>query len=135
LEIVAAWILLALIVGATANARGRTPIGWFFLAVTASPVVGIVLLLWLPKVVASPIARGVRAERRWWPIARRTTEFRSQSQIPVFKAEAVFAGIPYRLLAGGAVQAMMPGGLVQFRSVELFRAAAARVDYRDLEVQ
>jgi hypothetical protein len=41
-----------------------------------------------------------------------------------FETEAVLRGFPYRVRENGTVEAMMTGGLVQFRDMEQFRAAA-----------
>jgi ribosomal protein S27E len=41
-----------------------------------------------------------------------------------FEAEAVLRGFPYRVRENGSIEAMMAGGLVHFRDMEQFRAAA-----------
>jgi Superinfection immunity protein len=41
-----------------------------------------------------------------------------------FETEAVLRGFPYRVRENGTVEAMMTGGLVHFRDMEQFRAAA-----------
>ena len=59
----------------------------------------------------------------------------SQSQ-PVFKPDAVLKGFPYRLLEDGTVDAMMTGGLVRFRDMEQFRAAAeGRDEVQNVQVK
>jgi hypothetical protein len=50
---------------------------------------------------------------------------------PQFEPTAVLKGFPYRLLRDGTVEAMMTGGLVHFRNMILFRAAA---EGRDAEM-
>ena len=48
MEIFLFWIVLAVIVGVVANARGRSGIGWFFLsALLLSPLLGLILVLCL----------------------------------------------------------------------------------------
>ncbi len=42
------WLTLAVIVGVAANTRGRSPVGWFFLAVVFSPLLAGLLVLALP---------------------------------------------------------------------------------------
>jgi hypothetical protein len=42
------WILLAFCVAAAANARGRNPIGWFFISVLLSPLISLLLLIAFP---------------------------------------------------------------------------------------
>jgi hypothetical protein len=48
LIIVIFWLILAIIVGAAANARGRSGAGWFILAVVVSPLIAVLMLLAFP---------------------------------------------------------------------------------------
>jgi hypothetical protein len=57
MEIILIWLGLALVVGVAANTRGRSGIGWFFLAVLISPLIAGLLVLALPKVVAASPGR------------------------------------------------------------------------------
>jgi hypothetical protein len=41
-----------------------------------------------------------------------------------FEPEAVYSNIPYRVLPDSSIEAMMPGGLVKFKNLDLFLAAA-----------
>src|SRR5262245_49133093 len=43
------WIAFCIIISVAANTRGRSPLGWFVLAVAISPLLGGLLLLALPK--------------------------------------------------------------------------------------
>jgi hypothetical protein len=43
----------------------------------------------------------------------------------VFEPDGVYAGIPYKTLPTGRVEAMLHGGLVRFRSMEQFTAATS----------
>jgi len=43
------WLALAVIVGVTANTRGREAVLWFFLAAIISPLIAGLLLLVLPR--------------------------------------------------------------------------------------
>jgi hypothetical protein len=101
------WVLvylgLAVVVGVAANTRGRSGLGWFLLALLISPLISGLLALALPRVgrLATP-----------------------QQTDRLFEPEGVLRGFPYRLLQNGTVEAMMTGGLVHFRTMELFRAAA-----------
>jgi hypothetical protein len=100
------WIILylvfAIIVGVAANTRGRGGFGWFILAVLTSPLIAGLLVLALPRLnVSAPI----KAET-------------------VFEADAVIAGIPYRIIRGGMIEAMTKNGLVRFRNMDQFRASA-----------
>ena len=45
MEIFFGWLLLSVVVAVAANARGRSGIGWFFLALVISPVFALVLVL------------------------------------------------------------------------------------------
>ena len=101
------WFGLAIIVGVAANTRGRSGFGWFVFAILLSPLISGLLLLALPRV-----------ER-----VTETEAALSKSQ-PAFSPEGVIKGFPYRLLEDGTVDAMMTGGLVRFRDMEQFRAAA-----------
>ena len=103
--IIFTWIVFAIIVGIAADMRGRNGFGWFTIAILLSPLIAGLLLLALPCV----------------ELATKTAL--SQPQ-PAFKPEGVLKGLPYRLLEDGTVDAMMTGGLVHFRDMEQFRAAA-----------
>jgi hypothetical protein len=46
------WLVLAIIVGIAANTRGRNGVAWFLLAVVISPLLGGLLVLALPRLVA-----------------------------------------------------------------------------------
>lgn len=45
MEILAIWLVFAIIVGVVANGRGRSAIGWFLLALLISPLIAIIVLL------------------------------------------------------------------------------------------
>ncbi len=101
------WVLLylglAVVVGVAANTRGRSGFGWFLLALLISPLISGLLVLALPRV--GPIAAPPQPDHS-------------------FEPEAVLKGFPYRLRESGTIDAMMTGGLVHFRDMEQFRAAA-----------
>lgn len=54
MEIAISWLLLALIVAVAAQARGRSGAGWFLIALVASPVIGLLLVLVLPSRANQP---------------------------------------------------------------------------------
>jgi hypothetical protein len=123
------WISFSIIVAVAANTRGRSGFGWFLLALLISPLISGLLVLALPRVQRVPEVR----------LSRPTHSIQSENQIPtpsqgsnhsekVFVPDGVFAGIPYKAIDGGAVIAMLPGGLVHFRTMELFVAAATGGD-------
>ena len=41
-----------------------------------------------------------------------------------FEPEGVYSSIPYRVLPDSSIEAMMPGGLVKFKNMDLFLAAS-----------
>lgn len=43
------WFIFAVVVGICGSSRGRSGIGWFFLAALLSPVLMLILLLVLPR--------------------------------------------------------------------------------------
>ena len=90
---VVVWIVLALMVGFAANARGRGPIAWFFLAVILSPLIAIIFLIAFPA---------VRADDR---------------------LQSNDTGIPYRIVDGGRVEALTSSGKLIFRDMKSFTAA------------
>lgn len=42
-----------------------------------------------------------------------------------FESDGVYTGIPYRVLSDSSIEAMLPGGLVKFKNMDQFLAAAA----------
>jgi hypothetical protein len=78
---------------------------WFLFSLLISPLIGGLLVLALPRVGQVP-------------------ETALSQRQAAFKPEGVLKGFPYRLLENGTVDAMMTGGLVHFRDMEQFRAAA-----------
>lgn len=49
MEIFLLWVIFAVVIGIGASTRGRSGFGWFVLAMFISPVIGLVLLLLLPR--------------------------------------------------------------------------------------
>src|SRR5690242_11909731 len=41
-----------------------------------------------------------------------------------FEPEGVYCSIPYRVLPDNSIEAMMPGGLVKFKNLDLFLASS-----------
>lgn len=73
------WLVLAVAVGAAANARGRSGIGWFILAVLISPVLALIFLIALPsrrgeRITREQMAIDDRVLRRNTERSRRETE-------------------------------------------------------------
>lgn len=49
MEIFLLWIVFSVVIGIGASQRGRSGFGWFVLSVLISPLIGLVLLLLLPR--------------------------------------------------------------------------------------
>ena len=43
------WLIFCVVVGVIASARNRSGIGWFFVSVLISPVLGLILVMCLPR--------------------------------------------------------------------------------------
>src|SRR5271169_354769 len=93
MEIFVIWTAVAIVGAIVAKNRGRSDIGWFFLCLLLTPL-AILVLLALPSMKPSG-----------------------------FEAEAFYKGTPYRPEAGGGIEAMLPGGEVNFRNMEEFTTA------------
>jgi hypothetical protein len=44
------WLILSAAVGAAASSRGRNGIGWFFISLSLSPIIALLLLIAFPVV-------------------------------------------------------------------------------------
>lgn len=116
MEVVFFWLLFSLVVGVAANTRGRSGIGWFFLAAVISPLIAGLFVVALPR---------LKAETRVGPIfVDRPGPPKLTAPHAAFEPEGVYAGFPYRVLGDGAVEAMTPGGLIRFKQMEHFVAMA-----------
>ena len=49
MEIALVWFVFAMLVGAAASSRGRSGFGWFLLSCIISPLLGLLLLIAVPK--------------------------------------------------------------------------------------
>jgi hypothetical protein len=56
MEFVLFWIGLAVVAGVAANARGRSGIGWFFLSLVISPVIGLLAVLVMRRIEPEGVA-------------------------------------------------------------------------------
>jgi hypothetical protein len=92
------WLLFALVVAVAAESRGRFGLGWFFLAVLLSPLIGLILVLVLPN---------SRHERLIADIAANRDNVRPDARSGPFEPDGVYADIPYRVLGDGSVEALM----------------------------
>lgn len=48
------WIILAIVIGVIAGARGRSGFGWFLISVLLSPLIGLILVALLPSLKDRP---------------------------------------------------------------------------------
>src|SRR5262245_57853135 len=103
MEIFILWLLLAIVVGIAARARGRSGFAFFILAVILSPLIGLIIVLVLPN---------LRHERLLLKVAGHR-----ERNIP-FEPEGMYGDIPYRVTRSGAVEALMPGSVVRFKSAD-----------------
>ncbi|MGF6309943.1 phosphotransferase system glucose/maltose/N-acetylglucosamine-specific IIC component [Bradyrhizobium sp. i1.8.4] len=99
MEIFFFWFALSIVVGVAANARGRDGFGWFVLAIVLTPVIALLLVLVMKRKDSQP-AKGA-----------------------AFQADGVLAGIPYRSLSDGSIEAVMQGATVRFVDYPRFAAA------------
>jgi hypothetical protein len=104
------WAAGAIIVGVAANTRGRSGGGWFLLACVISPLLAGLLVLALP--------------RRDVMIASQSANTKKLPVPDAFEPESVYAGLPYRVIEGGAIDALMSGTRVRFKTIDQFKAAA-----------
>jgi hypothetical protein len=94
------WVGISIAVAVAADSKGRSAVGWFFLALLISPLIAGLIILALPS------ADSKAAEQR-----------------KQFQAQAIYKGTPYRVRPAGNIEAMLPGGAVIFRNMEEFSAA------------
>ena len=50
------WFIFAVLVGVAAASRGRSGLGWWFLSMLLSPLIGIIMVAILPSLKPSPAA-------------------------------------------------------------------------------
>jgi hypothetical protein len=103
MEIAFFWFAFAIVVGVAASSRGRNGFGWFILAVLISPLIGLLLVLVMPN---------------------RRLELLSDGKPPQpFEPDGIHAGIPYRVMRDGSINAVMQGATVRFADHDKFAAA------------
>ena len=87
------WFAFAIVVGVAAKARGRDGVGWFVLALIISPLIGLLLVLVMrPKVLEPAVVTSGQP----------------------FEPDGIHAGIPYRVMQDGSVNAIIQGATVRF---------------------
>lgn len=81
------WFIGSIVVGVVASVRGRSGFGWFLFAALLSPLLGLLLVLVLPRPNS------------------------------VFRPDGMLGQTPFRTLPSGEVEALLQGAPVRFRSV------------------
>ena len=64
---IACWGLGALLTAGLAYRKGRSPLAWFLLAWTITPVLALALVWWRPRDTEGLTRRRVRQGERWCP--------------------------------------------------------------------
>jgi hypothetical protein len=100
MEIAFLWFAFAIVVGVAADARGRHGVGWFFLALIISPVIAFLLVLVMRRQETAPTLT-----------------------VQPFEPDGIHAGIPYRVMHDGSINAIMQGANVRFADHAKFSAA------------
>jgi len=97
------WIGFSIVVAVAASARGRTGILWFLLSLLISPLIALLLVLFM--------------ELKNVPSAA------PPPSIPdaAFEPDSVYAGIPYRLSPDGSIEAVIQGARMWFSDFKNLR--------------
>lgn len=111
------WFVLCLCIAGAASERGREGAAWFFLAFFLSPLIAVILLLAFPNLKHEQMLRemanaSVRPPALPPPLP----------QGP-FEPDGIYAGIPYRVTADAAVEAIIQGAIVRFKDFDRFTNA------------
>ncbi|MCK1693679.1 hypothetical protein [Bradyrhizobium sp. 144] len=110
------WLVLCICIAAAASERGREGPPWFFLAFFFSPLIAAVLLAVFPNLKQEQLMRQMAASAR--PPALPPP----LPQGP-FEPDGIYAGIPYRVTADAAIEAIIQGATVRFRDFDRFTSA------------
>jgi hypothetical protein len=102
MEIAFLWFAFAVVVGIAASARGRNGAGWFVLALIISPVIALLLVL---------------------VMRRQESEAPPALAAQPFEPDGIHAGIPYRVMHDGSINAIIQGSTVRFADHAKFSAA------------
>ena len=129
--VLAFWLIAAIVVAIAADARGRSGIGWFVIAVFLSPLIGLVLVLVIPNLkIERTLAAGAALQRRNSPPPMPVAAFGGKAdRITVdrsprpFEPDGVFNGVPYRVADDGSIHAIMQESIVRFRDFDKFTGA------------
>jgi hypothetical protein len=141
MELLALWCVFCVLVAVAANARGRSAVLWFLLALVISPLIAGLLVILMrnlrqERLIISSKSRRVPAptylnptrtvdldappKARWGGKASRVTIDRTPKP---FEPDGIYAGIPYRVADDGSIDAMMQGAVVRFRDLDRFTTA------------
>jgi hypothetical protein len=132
------WLIFTGVVAAAAEARGRSGVGWFFVASFVSPLIGILLLLVFPNLKHERLLEAAISERGKVgpaaihlpppPLPKASLGGRADrvtiDRTPrPFEPDGVYAGVPYRVVDDGSIDAIMQGSMVRFRNFDKFTGA------------
>jgi hypothetical protein len=134
MEIFIVWLVFAFVVAIAASGRGRSWVGWFFISVVLSPLVGLILVLVLSNLRHEQLLKTLAGRAPAQPrpsLGSKSSRVKIDRSDRPFAPDGVYAGAPYRVERDGTITAMMSGGLVAFRSVEQFQAAMDGKTFRD----
>lgn len=123
------WLILSVLVGVVAEARGRSGTGFFFLSLFLSPLIGVIFALAMPNLKHQAMLERL-AQRTAMPpplpaaslLGRADRVTIDRSPRP-FEPDGVFTGIPYRVAADGSIEAIMQGAMVRFADYDRFISA------------
>jgi hypothetical protein len=131
------WLVFTGVVAAAAEARGRSGLGWFFVAFFLSPLIGILLLLIFPNLKHERLLEAAISERGKVhptplplppPLPKASLGGRADrvtiDRTPrPFEPDGVYAGVPYRVSDDGSIDAIVQGSMVRFRDFDKFTGA------------
>ncbi|MDP1866964.1 MAG: hypothetical protein Q8L13_11575 [Bradyrhizobium sp.] len=142
MEIFAIWCIFCVVVGVAANARGRSGFSWFLASMVISPLIATAFVVLMRDLRQERLLEKADAGRRvpapTYLNPTRTVDDKAPpkarflgkaSRVTIdrtpkpFEPDGVYAGIPYRVVDGGGVDAVMQGTVVRFTTLEKFTAA------------
>jgi hypothetical protein len=122
------WLVFAICVGAAASERGREGVGWFSLALLFSPLLVALLLIVFPNLKQEQMLQAALKSPQAPP---RQAPPPLPPPLPtapqkIFEPDGIFAGVPYRVMDDGSINAIMQGAIVMFRDFDKFTGAFDR---------
>lgn len=116
------WLILCFCIAAAASERGREGAAWFFLAFFLSPLIAAILLAVFPNLKQEQMMRQMANAA-----SAHSPALPPQLPPPLpqgpFEPDGIYAGIPYRVTADAAIEAIIQGATVRFRDFDRFTSA------------